>query len=131
MNNRITPYNITELRENEIFVFESNLSNFHGSGAAKQALKWGAKYGKGGLQGRTYALPTKSNKLETLSLDKIQTHVNDFIIFAQNNPDLTFLCTAIGTGLAGYKAYEIAPLFQEAKNVENIYLPQEFWNYLL
>ena len=55
-----TPENITELRENEIFVFGSNLRGMHGSGAARVAMnRFGAVWGKGvGLQGRSYAIPT-------------------------------------------------------------------------
>ena len=37
---------------NEIFVFGSNLAGIHGAGAAKVALKFGARYGHGiGLYG--------------------------------------------------------------------------------
>lgn len=44
-----------------IFVFGSNPEGRHGAGAAKVAVKmFGAKYGQGeGLQGNSYALPTK------------------------------------------------------------------------
>lgn len=46
---------------NMIFVFGSNLSGIHGAGAAHFAMqKMGAIYGQGqGLQGQSYALPTK------------------------------------------------------------------------
>jgi len=61
MKGRITPENITKLKDNEIFVFGSNLSRRHGKGAAKQALTWGAIWGQAaGMQGRTYGIPTKS-----------------------------------------------------------------------
>ena len=41
-----------------------------------------------------------------------------FIRYAQNHPELKFLLTEIGTGLAGLKHEEIAPLFKNApKNV--------------
>ena len=44
-NNRITPKLITTLRSKEIFVFGSNESGRHGTGAALTAQYWGAKYG--------------------------------------------------------------------------------------
>ena len=44
---KYTPEIITELKPGEIFVFGSNLSGIHGAGAAKQAIKFGAIYGKG------------------------------------------------------------------------------------
>ena len=54
---------ITKLEPNYIFVFGSNPEGRHGAGAAKAALKFGAKYGIGrGLQGQTYALVTKNLK---------------------------------------------------------------------
>ena len=51
---RFTPDRITELGENEIFVFGSNLSGMHGGGAALLAYrKFGAIWGQGvGLQGQ-------------------------------------------------------------------------------
>ena len=53
---RITPSWIDSLKENEIFVFGSNLAGMHGGGAARIArLHFGAVMGKGvGLQGQSY-----------------------------------------------------------------------------
>ena len=60
MNNRITPYNITELKENEIFVFGSNSNGVHNGNAAATAMKFGAIMGQAvGIQGQTYAMPSK------------------------------------------------------------------------
>ena len=58
-NRRYTPEMISELRENEIFVFGSNLAGAHGGGAARLAFRqFGAVWGEGvGLHGRTYAIP--------------------------------------------------------------------------
>lgn len=137
-NNRTTNENITHLNPNEIFVFGSNTGGFHGAGAAHTALKWGAKMGNGfGLQGNTYALPTKKvvsdgkNKyLQTMEINEIKPYIDEFINFAVNNKNKTFLVTKIGTGLAGIPIEEIAILFIPAYNVKNIYLPLEFWNVL-
>lgn len=129
---RITPENITKLQDNEIFVFGSNESGRHGKGAAKTALGFGAKWGQGtGIQGNTYGIPTKdSNVRQTLSLPKIQYHIDNFIKFAENNPEFIFLVTEIGCGLAGLKPKEVAPLFQDAKDIENIHFPERFWKYI-
>lgn len=126
---RVTPDNITKLPENHIFVFGSNLSGRHGKGAAKTALTWGAKWGQAsGLQGRTWGIPTKDQTIRrTLSITEIKPFVDEFIISAKSNPHLTFLVTEIGCGLAGLKPKDIAPLFQEAKDIENIHLPERFW----
>lgn len=99
---------------NEIFVFGSNLAGRHGKGAALHAKKYfGAIYGKGvGIQGSSYAIPTKGFKLEVLPLSVIQGYVEEFIKFAEEHPELEFKITPIGTGLAGYNLEVINPLFQ-------------------
>jgi hypothetical protein len=129
MNQRITPSNITNLEENQIFVFGSNLSGRHGAGAAKTALTWGAIYGQTkGLQGKTYAIPTKNASVtKPLPVNEIKPFVDEFINFATNNPHLTFLVTEIGCGLSNYQPKDIAPLFIDAININNIHLPYRFW----
>lgn len=130
--NPITPENITELKENEIFVFGSNLIGRHGAGAALLARKWGAKIGYGrGPKGKTYAIPTKDGKLQTLPLEHIQYHVHRFINYAKINRENVFLVTQIGCGLAGYSPEEIAPLFSLAVGIENISLPACFLKILI
>lgn len=113
--------------ENEIFVFGSNLAGRHGKGAALYARRFhGAIYGRGeGLQGSSYALPTKDEYLRTLPLDTIATHIATFLEFALARPDLTFKVTAIGTGLAGYSPRQIAPLF-DLPPPRNVILPDVF-----
>ena len=118
---RTTPEIITELKHGEIFVFGSNLSGMHGGGAAYAAYrKFGAVMGQGvGLQGQSYAIPTMQGGVET-----IKPYVDEFIEFAKNHPELTFLVTRIGCGIAGFTDEEISPLFEKAHNVENIVLPE-------
>jgi hypothetical protein len=109
-----------------IFVFGSNLAGRHGKGAALFASKkHGAVYGQGvGLQGKSYAIPTKDAKLNTLPLEDIQKHVDEFKQFATEHPDQIFQVTAIGCGLAGYRPKQIAPMFADAP--PNCELPDEF-----
>lgn len=109
-----------------IFVFGSNLAGRHGAGAAKFAVKYcGAQYGNPfGLQGKSFAIPTKDEMLRTLPLDAIAQHVRQFLHFAVQNPHLTFYVTPIGTGLAGYKDEHIAPLFADAP--PNCILPSQW-----
>ena len=129
---RVTPESISKLEPGYIFVFGSNLSGRHGKGAAKTALGWGAKWGQAdGLQGRTYGIPTKDASIRrTLTIEEIKTFVDDFIEFAKSRQDLIFLVTEVGCGLAGYKPKDIAPLFENAINVKNVYLPEKFWHKL-
>lgn len=116
---------ITTLQPNEVFVFGSNLAGIHGAGAAKQAAKWGAKWGVGcGHRGQTYALPTKDQRIKTLPLAVIAVHVKTFLRYATQNPQLNFLLTPIGCGLAGYSPDDIAPMFANAPS--NVVVPDEF-----
>jgi len=112
----------------EIFVFGSNLAGRHGAGAAKFALEnHGAVYGVGvGIQGHSYAIPTKDYHIETLPLSSIRIFVNHFIDYAKRHQDLTFNVTAIGCGLAGYTPSDIAPMFSSASGLSNVRLPKEF-----
>lgn len=122
-NRDYTPERITELRESEIFVFGSNLAGAHGGGAALLAYrKFGAVWGQGvGLQGQSYGIPTMHGGVES-----IRPYVDEFIAFAKQHPELTFLVTKIGCGIAGFSVAEIAPLFASALDVENVLLPQDF-----
>lgn len=139
MEGRITPEQITLLKKYEIFVFGSNLLGVHGAGAARLAYdnQW-AKPGKGfGIHWKvnremigSYAIPTKGLYIETLDLKWIKYYVDYFISQAKNLKTLTFLVTEIGCGLAGYEPKDIAPLFKDAVDVENIHLPQRFWDVL-
>ncbi len=132
MNYRVTPEEITALKENEVFVFGSNQSGRHGAGAARTALGWGAVWGQAeGLQGRTYGIPTKDHSVwRTLSVAEITPYVDRFIEFAKSRPDLTFLVTEIGCGLAGMKPKDVAPMFKLAVDLENVHLPARFWHKL-
>ena len=119
-----TPEWIHELQDNEVFVFGSNLAGAHGGGAARLAYKkFGAQWGIGvGLQGQSYAIPTMQGGVDT-----IRPYVDKFIAYAKQHPEQHFLVTRIGCGIAGFSPDEIAPLFAEAAEVENISLPDDFW----
>jgi hypothetical protein len=98
----------------DVFVFGSNRAGIHGAGAALFARKHhGAIYGQGeGLQGQSYAIPTKSTPYTSLSLDEIADGIVRFIEFALSRPDLTFNVTPVGCGYAGYTREQIKPLFE-------------------
>lgn len=109
-----------------VFVFGSNLAGRHGKGAALWAHQHrGAIYGKGvGLQGNSYAIPTKNERLATMTLRDIRCYVNQFLLFANARQDLTFQLTPIGCGLAGYKREQIEPMFEGAP--ANVLMPPEW-----
>lgn len=120
---KYTPDNITELGQDEIFVFGSNLAGIHAGGAARTAVeRFGAIMGQGvGLQGQSYAIPTMQGPVET-----IKPYVDQFIELAREWDQTTFYVTRIGCGIAGFTDEEIAPLFAEALNLYNVILPESF-----
>lgn len=120
---RVSPQWITTLADDEVFVFGSNLEGLHGGGAALLAYeRFGAIWGQGtGLQGKSYGIPTMHG-----GVDVIAPYVDEFIAFAREHRELKFLVTEIGCGIAGFTVEEMAPLFKDAIDEENIYLPQRF-----
>lgn len=132
MEKRVTSENITELKENEVFVFGSNENGFHGAGAAKLAKeKFGAIEGKGfGPAGQTFAIPTKDWAMDQIPYDALECFVMRFIGYALRNPEKHFLVTQIGCGLAGFTPKEVAPFFNLAQHLPNVSLPQCFLDVL-
>lgn len=112
-----------------IWVFGSNLAGRHGAGSAKVAkVTFGAEYGVGrGPTGRSYAIPTKDERLAVLHLPAIEQSINDFILYAQTYPEKLFYVTRVGCGLAGYKNEQIGPLFASAP--PNCSLPIQWKSY--
>lgn len=97
----------------QVFVFGSNTAGAHAAGAAKHAwAKKGAVYGRGyGHFGESFAIPTKDDNIDSLSLDLITCFVAGFLAYATCKRKLNFMVTRIGCGLAGYTDAQIAPMF--------------------
>lgn len=120
---------IQRLLHSEVFVFGSNLIGRHGKGAALLAYgRFGAVWGKGwGKWGQTFAIPTKDERIQPLSVGAIGWFVKEFLKFAKLQPQWNFLVTEIGCGLAGNSVESIAKLFlQGGKLPSNVYLPASF-----
>ena len=73
------------------------------------------------MQGQSYGIPTMHGGVED-----IRPYVDEFVAFAKAHPEYKFLVTQIGCGIAGFSAREMAPLFSDAIDVENIILPRKF-----
>jgi uncharacterized protein (DUF1810 family) len=123
---RITPERITKLAGNEVFVFGSNALGMHHGGAARVAVdKFGAVMGQGhGMQGKSYAINSMSG------IPDMMEDIKLFSEYAKAHPDKHFLVTPIGCGIAGYRPEEIAPLFKDCKELNNVSLPAAFWKIL-
>ena len=122
-----TPDYIDTLLPKQIFVFGSNALGYHTGGASGTARKkFGAVWGQAeGLQGQCYAIPVDYGK--NVRKDKeVKEAVERFIAFAKANPDLFFLVTRVGYGIAGYHDEEIAQFFVGALELKNVSLPKSF-----
>lgn len=124
MNSLVHSDRIERLAPNEVFVFGSNAHGLHDGGAARDAFqKFGAIWGEGhGHHGQSYAVDTMSG------FRTLVTEVATFLAYARAHPQLRFQVTPIGTGIAGYRVDQIAPLF--ADRPENVFLPSEFSGWL-
>jgi hypothetical protein len=105
---------ITELKDKQIFCFGSNLNGEHLGGAAKQAYEqFGAEWGIGeGLTGKCYAFPTLDKEMKQVSLEYLIKSRDKLYQCANENKDLEFLLTSVGTGIAGFDITLIKLLFE-------------------
>ena len=127
---------VTSLKPNQIFVFGSNPEGRHGAGAAKYAKdNFGAIYGQGeGLQGQSYALPTKDlriktdNSLRSISSEEITNNIRKLYEVAKQNPNKEFLVSDYSeSNLNGYTGQEMADMFIAAGPIpSNIIFNQNF-----
>lgn len=126
-NNHYLNYEEKIIPPGMLFVFGSNLAGRHGKGAALEALKYGAQYGKGiGHVGNTYAIPTKDKNLLVLPISVIKEYVDIFKLHTLTGL-YTYYVTPVGCGLAGYGHHEIAPLF---KGCQNCWFSYDWFPYL-
>lgn len=122
-----TPDYIDTLLPKQIFVFGSNALGYHTGGASGTARKkFGAVWGQAeGLQGQCYAIPVDYGK-DVRKDKEVKEAIERFIAFAKANPDLFFLVTRVGCGIAGYHDEEMAQFFIDALNLKNVTLPKSF-----
>lgn len=125
---RVTPEHIRHLAPHEVFVFGSNIAGRHKGGAARTARHhFGAMNGVGeGPQGQSYAIPTVG-----CGYRDTEMAVQRFILFAKTHPGHQFLVTPVGCGNGGWLPKDMARLFTDAVNVNNISLPKVFWQHLM
>lgn len=111
---------IVELSPSEIIVVGTNRQGAHLAGAAWLArCQFGLEPGFAeGLCGQTYAFPTMDG------LDALRYCIPRFYRCADEHPRSSFYMTALGCGIAGHTAAQVAPLF--ADRPPNVILPPEF-----
>jgi hypothetical protein len=116
----VSAVHIEWLQPDEIFVFGSNASGSHGGGAARFAYdRFGAIWGQAeGLQGQSYGIDTMSG------LGVFAEQAARFLDAARQHPELRFLVTEVGCGIAGYTPDQVAGFFAGAP--DNVVLPERF-----
>lgn len=110
-----------------VFVFGSNEGGCHGCGTAlwaKQRRR--AIQGVGsGIQGNSYAIPTKDENFRVLSLERIRVYIECFLKYAASHGGgRQYWVSPIGCGNAGYSPEDIAPMF--ADRPPNVHLNEQF-----
>lgn len=133
---RYTPEEVDKLLAGEIFVFGSNRNGEHYGGAARAAhVRFGAEWGVGeGLTGQSYALPTLDESMSRVSVADLEDSFRKLFACAAEHPDLTFLLTKVGCGIAGWGVAEVRGALWRAAGgcgdgnamPPNIVLPREF-----
>lgn len=111
-----TPENIQTLKANERIVVGTNQRGNHAGGLARQAYEvWGLLPGiSEGLVGQCYGFPTLNENYCQESTEDLEQSRDRFYKTALANPELTFLLTKIGTGIAGFDENEMKKLFKDA-----------------
>ncbi len=122
---------ITKLEDNQVFVFGANTQFRHGKGAALQAVKFGAIYGKGGFVGKTWSIVTKDltkRNHPSISKQHIIDQISKLYKFSRENPDREFLIaySGIGVNLNGYSNQQMADMFSSEDIPDNIVFEEEF-----
>jgi len=119
---------ITQLKENEVFVFGSNLNGEHLGGAAKQAYQqFGAIWGVGeGLVGQSYAFPTLDKEMKQLDEESLISKIRCLLDCCNLHPEKNFYLTRVGCGIAGFKDEYINGLFNKFTLPINLILPEEW-----
>ena len=67
----------------------------------------------------------------SVAIAKIAKYVELFLKCVKENPELDFLLTEVGCGLAGHKVEDIAPLFKKGVDLPNITWPKSFVRYVV
>ena len=132
---RVTPAEIPDLKENEIYVFGSNRRGEHGyrqSAEIHEKLKrWGAKIGEPySRQGNIYPIPYWDNYWQPERIPRLKMYIQDLQKYAREHPELTFYVSEVGCGKNESTPKDMAPMFRELRELPNVYLPRSFLDVL-
>jgi hypothetical protein len=105
---------ITELKLNQFIVVGTNAMGLHAGGAAAQAYRdFGALYGcsEGPIGGQSYGIVTLGYQMEKVPVSYLEEQAERLRMTALANPNIQFLLTPVGTGIAGFTKEEVEPIF--------------------
>lgn len=124
-NHRYTPTNFnTWNTPDTCLVFGASIEG-NGEAGAFDSRHFGAKHHEVGPFERSYGIHTKEQTLE-----QVKENVKAFITYYNEHPDKTYLITKVGTSGAGFEIEQIAPLFKDIADKQNVYLPETYRQYL-
>ena len=117
---------ITSLRPDQVIIVGTNLLGRHAGGAARQAAEqFGLVEGVAeGLSGSTYAFPTLDENFQQVSNTQLKASRLKLYKTAEAHPELTFLLTKVGCGIASFDESKMKGLFRNAP--ANIVKPLEW-----
>jgi hypothetical protein len=150
---------ITDLKDDEVFCFTSNLEGFHGAGSAGYASfgefgnvwrkydyhlkpdgwlgKWNIKGQSEGLQqgreGKSYAIPsvTKPGAKRSIPKKQLKQNIQKFYRFAESMPDWKFyVAQDAKPGYNGYSVEEMVEMWSVEHPPDNVYFYEPFYNLL-
>jgi hypothetical protein len=63
-------------------------------------------------------------------IETIKPYVDDFISYAKEHTNQHFYVTRIGCGIAGFTDEQMAPLFKDLQELDNVSIPKQWTDIL-
>lgn len=150
---------ITDLKDDEVFVFTSNLDGFSGAGSAGYASfgefgnvwrkydyhlkpngwqgRWNVKGCAEGIQegrdGKSYAIPsvTKPGAKRSIPKKQLKQNIEKFYHYAYHNPQYKFyVAQDAKPGYNGYSVEEMVEMWSVRQPPDNVYFYEPFYTLL-
>ncbi len=111
--NKVTPAWVQTLKENDILVWSS---------------KTAGRFGLTGKSSKSFIIPAKDKDRVENDLALIEIYIEGFFIHARKHPDKRFFVTELEKGFDKITTKDIAPFFIPALGMDNVWLPQVYYN---
>ena len=116
--------------KNFFYVYETSQSGNLKSKSSTFAKKYknASSSHSQGISGETYGIVTKNFYNKNLSLADIKFNIEEFLIYAEKNPQIDFFVSKVACGEEAFEDYQIAPLFRH--HSDNCIFPADWFKYL-